>query len=117
MKSLDELADIREKTIPKVEIRTREGGKRITVGMATAGIAAGAQDVLRAIVADLSQRGIEDITVFQEADLSGTGNEPVVRVSIPESGDITYVEVKPEMAAAIVESAVTGEPAAECTRA
>ena len=50
MKSLEELAAIRNKMKDKVALREKEGDIRIVVGMATCGIAAGARPVLNAFV-------------------------------------------------------------------
>ena len=46
MKSLAELAAIREQMKDKVAIRTGSGEIRVVVGMATCGISAGARPVL-----------------------------------------------------------------------
>ncbi len=48
MKSLAELAKIREEALKKVNIRTDRKGTRIVVGMATCGISAGARPVMSA---------------------------------------------------------------------
>ena len=50
MKSLAELAAIREKMQNKVVIRDGSSEIRVVVGMATCGIAAGARPVLNAFV-------------------------------------------------------------------
>lgn len=56
MKSLEELAAIRNKTRNKVDIRKKDADKKIVVGMATCGIAAGARPVLQAIVDEVSKK-------------------------------------------------------------
>ena len=50
MKSLAELAAIREKMKDKVVLREGTSTTRIVVGMATCGIAAGARPVLNALL-------------------------------------------------------------------
>ena len=50
MKSLQELAEIRNRMKNKVALREESGEIRIVVGMATCGIAAGARPVLNALV-------------------------------------------------------------------
>ena len=50
MKSLAELAAIREKMQSKVILREGSGDIRVVVGMATCGIAAGARPVLNRFV-------------------------------------------------------------------
>ena len=59
MKSLAELAAIREKMKDKVAIREGNNEIRIVVGMATCGIAAGARPVRNTFVGEIPQ---EDLT-------------------------------------------------------
>ena len=66
MKSLAELAAIREKMRDKVAIREGSGEIRVVVGMATCGIAAGARPVLNTFVEEISKEGLsEKATVSQ----------------------------------------------------
>ena len=54
MKSLAELAAIRDKMKDKVAIREGSGAIRVVVGMATCGIAAGARPVLASFVEEVA---------------------------------------------------------------
>lgn len=68
MKSLAELAAIREKMKDKVILREGTGEIRVVVGMATCGIAAGARPVLNTFVEKVSEAGLgEKVTVSQTA--------------------------------------------------
>ena len=58
MKSLAELAAIREKMKDKVVLREGTSTTRIVVGMATCGIAAGARPVLNAFVDGVNKEGL-----------------------------------------------------------
>ena len=58
MKSLAELAAIREKMQNKVVLREGSGDIRVVVGMATCGIAAGARPVLNAFVEEVAEEGL-----------------------------------------------------------
>ena len=57
MKSLAELAAIREKMKDKVILREGTGEIRVVVGMATCGIAAGARPVMLEFIEELKRRG------------------------------------------------------------
>ena len=61
MKSLAELAAIRERMQSKVVIREGAAATRVVVGMATCGIAAGARPVLNAFVETISPIGMQSI--------------------------------------------------------
>ena len=54
MKSLAELAAIRERMKDKVVLREGVAGTRVVVGMATCGISAGARPVLNAFVEEVN---------------------------------------------------------------
>ena len=60
MKSLAELAAIREKMRDKVAMREGSGQIRVVVGMATCGIAAGARPVLSAFVEKVNEAGLSE---------------------------------------------------------
>lgn len=58
MKSLEELAAIRDKMKSTVVLREGSNAIRIVVGMATCGIAAGARPVLNTFVEEVKQAGV-----------------------------------------------------------
>ena len=102
MKSLAELAAIREKMKNKVSLREGENEVRIVVGMATCGIAAGARPVLNAISEELGKRGIADVAVSQTGCIGICQYEPVVEVFDENGEKTTYVKMSPEKAVRVV---------------
>ena len=82
MKSLQELAAIREKMKDKVAIREAgDNTVRIVVGMATCGIAAGARPVLSQFVEEVNKEGLSDkVTVTQTGCIGLCQYEPIVEV-------------------------------------
>lgn len=109
MKSLAELAAIREKMKNKVSLRDGEGEIRVVVGMATCGIAAGARPVLNAFVEAVSKEELTDkITVSQTGCIGICQYEPVVEVYEAGKEKTTYVKVNPEMVGRIVEEHLKG---------
>ena len=109
MKSLAELAAIREKMKDKVAIREGNNEIRIVVGMATCGIAAGARPVLNTFVEEIAK---EDLT--DKATVSPTGcigicqYEPVVEVYEQGKEKVTYVKITPDKAKRIVAEHIKG---------
>ncbi len=103
MKSLAELAAIREKMQNKVLIRENIGTFRIVVGMATCGITAGARPVLNAFVEEIAKEGLADkAKVVQTGCIGLCQYEPVVEVFNGEE-KVTYVKVTPEKVTRIIE--------------
>jgi NADP-reducing hydrogenase subunit HndB len=102
MKSLAELEAIRNKAIKNVDLRTKNFEKKVVVGMATCGIAAGARPVLTAFVEEVAKRNLSDVVVGQTGCIGVCRLEPIVEVFLPDQEKVTYVKVKPEMAKRIV---------------
>lgn len=109
MKSLAELAAIREKMQNKVVIREGSASTRVVVGMATCGIAAGARPVLNAFVDGVNAAGLTDnVTVSQTGCIGICQYEPVVEVYEDGKDKVTYVKLDAEKAAEIVEKHLKG---------
>jgi len=102
LKSIEDLERVRKEAIER--LRVREGGaeKRIVVGMGTCGIAAGARDVVQAVLDELALRRISDVTVTQTGCIGLCEYEPLVDVYAPGRPKVTYAHVTPEKARQIV---------------
>ncbi len=109
MKSLAELAAIKEKMQSKVVLREGSGELRVVVGMATCGIAAGARPVLNAFVEEISKEGLSDkVTVTQTGCIGVCQYEPVVEVFEAGKEKVTYVKMTAEKAKEVVEKHLKG---------
>ena len=109
MKSLAELAAIREKMKDKVVLREGSGDVRVVVGMATCGIAAGARPVLNAFVEGVSNAGLaEKVTVSQTGCIGVCQYEPVVEIFEADKEKVTYIKMTPEKAAEVIEKHLKG---------
>ena len=108
MKSLAELAAIREKMKGKLALREGSGEIRIVVGMATCGIAAGARPVLTTFAEEISNANLADkVTVTQTGCIGICQFEPVVEI-YDAQGKTTYVKMTPEKVATVVEKHLKG---------
>ena len=109
MKSLAELAAIRDKMKDKVVIREGSSQTRVVVGMATCGIAAGARPVLSAFVEGIDKAGLNaNVTVTQTGCIGICQYEPVVEIYEAGKEKVTYVKMNPEKAAEVVEKHLKG---------
>ncbi len=109
MKSLAELAAIREKMQNKVVIREGMGSIRVVVGMATCGIAAGARPVLKALSDGVDAAGLNDkVSVTQTGCVGLCQYEPIVEVFEEGKEKITYVKVDAQKANEIIEKHLKG---------
>lgn len=109
MKSLAELAAIRDKMKDKVVLREGTGDIRVVVGMATCGIAAGARPVLNAFVEGINKAGLADkVTVTQTGCIGVCQYEPVVEIFEADKEKVTYVKMTPEKVDEIIEKHLKG---------
>ncbi len=117
MKSLEELAALRERMKNNVAMRQDNStATRVVVGMATCGIAAGARPVLTAFVEEVNRRGLKDVVVTQAGCIGMCKLEPIVEVFQPGKEKVTYVKMTPEKVSRILtEHLVNGSPVTEYT--
>ncbi|MBR2019357.1 MAG: (2Fe-2S) ferredoxin domain-containing protein [Clostridia bacterium] len=109
MKSLAELAAIREKM--KDKIAMREGGTdtRVVVGMATCGIAAGARPILNAFVEGVDKEGLSGQVIVSQTGCIGLCQyEPIVEVYVPGKEKVTYVKMTVEKAEKVLKEHIKG---------
>ena len=116
MKTLEELAAIREKMKSRIALRGGEGETRVVVGMATCGIAAGARPVLNAFVTEIANAGLDGITVRLSGCAGKCEYAPTVEIFAPggcgyeriggrvaPGGEkVTYINMTPEKAVRVV---------------
>ncbi|WP_286977041.1 (2Fe-2S) ferredoxin domain-containing protein [Acetomicrobium sp. UBA5826] len=101
IRNLDDLRKIREES--KDLTSARSGGKKkIIVGMGTCGIAAGAREVLTAILTELDKRGIKDVAVETTGCIGMCQYEPLVDIIRPGEPRVTYGNMKPEDVSRII---------------
>lgn len=117
MKSLAELAAIKEKMQNKVVMREGSNDLRVVVGMATCGIAAGARPVLNAFVEAVNAENLADkVTVTQTGCIGICQYEPVVEIFEAGKDKVTYVKMDAEKAKEVVEKHLKGgQPISEYT--
>ena len=102
MKSREELQALRERARAALAVRDNEGGARVVVAMGTCGIAAGAREVLSALLDELAQRGLAQVTVTQTGCKGLCDREPTVDVVRPGEPPVTYGDVTPDDARRII---------------
>ena len=109
MKSLAELAAIRDKMKDKIVLREGTNGTRVVVGMATCGIAAGARPVLNAFVEGVNREGLNDsVTVSQTGCIGICQYEPGVEVIEPGKEKVTYVLMNAENVEKVIKEHIKG---------
>lgn len=117
MKTLEELAAIRDRMKNKVSLREETNETRIVVGMATCGIAAGARPVLNTFVEEVDKAGLTGTVAVSQTGCIGICRlEPVVEVLRSGEEKVTYVKMTSEKAKEVMEKHIKGgKPVLEYT--
>ena len=116
MKTIQELEEIRKKTLETINIRKDRSGTRVVVGMATCGIAAGARPVLLSIMDEVKKHSLADVVVAQTGCIGMCRLEPIVEVYRPGEEKVTYIKVNASKAIRIVnEHIIKGKVVEEYT--
>ncbi|HWR61405.1 MAG TPA: (2Fe-2S) ferredoxin domain-containing protein [Clostridia bacterium] len=102
MKTIQELEEIRKKTLDTINVRKDRSGTRVVVGMATCGIAAGARPVLLSIMDEVKKHNLSDVVVAQTGCIGMCRLEPIVEVYKPGEEKVTYIKVTASKAIRIV---------------
>ena len=106
--SIEDLKRLREEAQKIKEMRDQTGKTQIVVGMGTIGIAAGARETLKAILNFIEDNNLPDIILRQTGNLGLSGQDPVVKVTLPNQEEIVYVKVNREIARKIMQDHVLG---------
>lgn len=110
--TLQELSRFREEQKRAARIR-RDTGTRISVGMGTCGIAAGARETLEAIRTELTRRAI-DADIASVGCIGMCAKEPLVDIQQAGGAHVLYANVSPEMAGRLIEEhLLRGQPVKE----
>ncbi len=112
--NLDELRKIRERAQKEVELRQKQARIRVVVGMGTSGIAAGARDVLKTFVEEISRRNLNDVIVTQTGERGLSSQEPMVEIFEEGKSTIVYGNMDVEKTKRVViDHIANGNPVSE----
>ena len=112
LSSLHELSRFREVQKRAAQAR-RDTGTRISVGMGTCGIAAGARETMEAIRAEIIRRQI-DADIASVGCIGMCAKEPLVDIQQAGGAHVLYANVLPEMVGRLIEAhLLRGQPVKE----
>ena len=93
---IQDLAKIREKTKSLMTIREGEGRARVTVHMGTCGIAAGARDIMDALLEEIRKADIQDVIVTPSGCAGLCNADPMATVELKNQPPVKYGDLTPE---------------------
>ncbi len=115
IRSPEDLNALREKARKDIDLRTLEKDWVITVHTGTCGIAAGARDVLKNLVAELTSKGITNVTIRQSGCAGLCEHEPMITILQKSTGkEYRYGKLNLEKIRAIIQQHIlSGKPVKE----
>lgn len=116
MKTLEELGQIRKRTLVDLHLRRLDQAPvKVVVSMGTCGIASGAREVLKAFVHEVNQQHLTNVMITQSGEVEVCGNEPIVEI-FDHLGKTTYIQMNEEKAKHVVlEHLMNGKVVSEFT--
>ena len=94
IKNLEDLRKIKAESQKATETR-KQNDTQIIIGMGTCGIAAGAREVMAAVLDELAKRKINNVSVLQTGCIGMCQKEPLLDIVRPGEDRVTYGPVKP----------------------
>ena len=88
--TIEDLKKIKEKTSKETSVRHGKANIKITVHMGTCGIAAGAREVMAALMEEMAQTDREDIRVVNSGCMGMCSSEPNVTVEVEGQKPVMY---------------------------
>ncbi|HOV91363.1 MAG TPA: hypothetical protein PKW07_11740 [Syntrophorhabdaceae bacterium] len=99
---LEDLKKIREQASKDIELRQKQARVKIVVGMGTSGIAAGARDVLKALLDEIASRNLTDVMVTQTGEKGLASHEPLIEVHEEGKDVVIYGNIDADKARKII---------------
>lgn len=109
-----DLKALQEKAKSDIDLRSGQKEIRITVHMGTCGIAAGARDILGALIAELRGPAAEKVTLTQTGCAGLCDQEPMLTLADKAGGSFRYGKLDKRKVGEIVrEHVLRGQPVVE----
>ncbi len=89
IKSLADLRRIKAESQKQTEAR-KNNDTQIIIGMGTCGIAAGAREIMTAVLEELAKRSLSDVAVLQTGCIGMCQKEPLLDIVRPGEDRVTY---------------------------
>jgi NADP-reducing hydrogenase subunit HndB len=106
--SIDDLKRMREDAKRTLTLRSGEARAKVTVHMGTCGIAAGAREIMSALLKEIENQKLNDIIVTTSGCAGLCSREPMATVEITGQSPVKYVDLKPEAIVRVLKDHVLG---------
>ncbi|HUX06096.1 MAG TPA: (2Fe-2S) ferredoxin domain-containing protein [Acidobacteriota bacterium] len=105
---VSDLEKIKERVRRTTALRSGEGNARIIVHMGTCGIAAGARDVMSALMDEVEKKGLTDVILTTAGCAGLCSREPMATVEVKGQTPVKYADLNDEKIRRILNEHVVG---------
>lgn len=94
--TIDDLKKMRDQTAGAIALRAGTARAKVTIHMGTCGIAAGAREVMAALLKEIEQQGVSDVLVTTSGCAGLCSREPMATVEVRSQAPVKYVNLTPD---------------------
>ena len=105
---IEDLDKISQKVRKTTLLREGAGRAKITVHMGTCGIAAGAREIMNALLDEFDKKNIDDVILTSSGCAGLCSREPMATVELKDEAPVKYVDLTPERIREILAEHVIG---------
>jgi NADP-reducing hydrogenase subunit HndB len=105
---IEDLDKISQKVRKTTLLREGAGRAKVTVHMGTCGIAAGAREIMNALLDEFEKKNIEDVILTSSGCAGLCSREPMATVELKDEAPVKYVDLTPEKIREILAEHVIG---------
>jgi len=106
--TIEDLKRLRDDARRTMTLRGGAARAKVTVHMGTCGIAAGAREVMAALLREIEARGVTDVLATTSGCAGLCSREPMVTVEVIDQPPVKYVDLNPQRMAQVFEAHVLG---------
>ncbi len=93
--TIEDLARIRAEAAGRMTLREGSARAKVTVHMGTCGIAAGAREIMAALLAAIEENGTPDVLVMTSGCAGLCSREPMATIEMRGESPVKYVDLTP----------------------
>lgn len=105
---IEDLLKLKEQAHKRISIRDSELNCKIYVHMGTCGIAAGAREIMKAVLEEIEKSGRTDVAAISTSCAGLCSHEPMITVEMKGEPPVKYIDLTPQKVKKIFQEHVLG---------
>ena len=106
--TIDDLKKMRDQTAGAIALRAGTARAKVTIHMGTCGIAAGAREVMAALLKEIEQQAVSDVLVTTSGCAGLCSREPMATVEVRSQAPVKYVNLTPDKMVQVFRAHILG---------